>query len=153
MAARGQFGDMFGAISSLFTLLAFAAVLAQLRMQKHELVETRNQIQETSASQERAAQAQQKIIELQQSAAEAQQRTAKAQEEASARIAEQVQWTIAAARIASLKARIEIYDVQITENWADGGIRSRLQGERHRMIEELDQVVVRARDNFGDAFS
>lgn len=41
-AARGQFGDKFGAVNALFSGLAFAGIIITLLLQKRDLKETRN---------------------------------------------------------------------------------------------------------------
>lgn len=49
LEARGQFGDMFGGITSLFTGLAFAGVIVTIWLQSHELKLQRRELIETKA--------------------------------------------------------------------------------------------------------
>ena len=75
-ASRGQFGDMFGSINSLFSGLAFAGVIftiymqkEELELQRKELQFTREELKRTADAQERTEQALAKQVELQYSAA------------------------------------------------------------------------------------
>ena len=43
---RGQFGDMFGAITALFTGLAFAGLIITILLQSQELKETRHEFKQ-----------------------------------------------------------------------------------------------------------
>ena len=68
---RGQFGDMFGAVNSLFSALAFAGVIItillqreELALQRHELEQTRGELARTASAQE----ASEKALGLQASA-------------------------------------------------------------------------------------
>lgn len=90
MAARGQFGDMFGALTCLFTAFAFAGVIATILLQREELSLQRKELQYTRA-------------ELR--------RSAEAQEKSERALAEQAYSLLIAARLNALKARIDIYDV------------------------------------------
>lgn len=47
--AAGQFGDMFGALTSLYSGLAFAGIVITLWMQREELTLQRNELQQTRA--------------------------------------------------------------------------------------------------------
>lgn len=44
VAARGQFGDKFGAVNSLFAGFAFAGIIFTILLQRSDLIETRNAI-------------------------------------------------------------------------------------------------------------
>lgn len=71
---RGTFGDMFGAVNTLFSGLAFAGVIyaivlqqRELKLQREELELTRNELSRTADAQEKsekALQAQVKAAEL-----------------------------------------------------------------------------------------
>ncbi len=59
---RGTFGDMFGAVNSLFSGLAFVGVVfaillqrEELQLQREELLDTKKTLKETSESQELSA--------------------------------------------------------------------------------------------------
>jgi len=59
---RGTFGDMFGAVNSLFSGLAFVGVVfaillqrEELQLQREELIDTKKTLKETSESQELSA--------------------------------------------------------------------------------------------------
>jgi len=58
MEARGQFGDMFGAINALFSGLAFLGVVYAILLQKKELSLQREELIMTRAELRRAAEAQ-----------------------------------------------------------------------------------------------
>jgi len=51
MEKRGQFGDLFGAINSLFSALAFAGVLYTVLMQRQELAMQREELEASRESQ------------------------------------------------------------------------------------------------------
>jgi hypothetical protein len=51
---RGTFGDMFGAVNSLFSGLAFAGVIYAILLQRRELQETREELRRTADAQERS---------------------------------------------------------------------------------------------------
>lgn len=60
-AARGQFGDMFGAANALFSGLAFACLIytvhlqrKELALQRQELIATRKELSRTAAAQEKS---------------------------------------------------------------------------------------------------
>ena len=62
--ARGTFGDMFGAVNSLFSGLAFLGVVyaiilqkAELSLQRKELELTRNELKKSAEAQERSEKA------------------------------------------------------------------------------------------------
>jgi hypothetical protein len=55
---RGQFGDMFGAVNSLFSALAFAGVIYTILLQRQELALQREELEQTRAELARAASAQ-----------------------------------------------------------------------------------------------
>ena len=51
---RGTFGDMFGAVNSLFSGLAFAGVIYAIFLQRRELRETRHELKRTADAQEKS---------------------------------------------------------------------------------------------------
>lgn len=57
---RGQFGDSFGAINSLFSGLAFAGVIFTILLQRHELALQREELKLTRMELQRSAEAQEK---------------------------------------------------------------------------------------------
>ena len=63
MESRGQFGDMFGAVNSLFSALAFAGVLLAIILQRQELQLQRQELLLSRQELKRAAQAQEKSQE------------------------------------------------------------------------------------------
>ena len=61
---RGTFGDMFGAINSLFSALAFGGIIytiylqkSELSLQRQELVETRKELARSAEAQEKSEKA------------------------------------------------------------------------------------------------
>ncbi len=57
---RGQFGDMFGAVNSLFSGLAFAGVIFTIYLQRQELALQRKELELTRTQLARSADAQEK---------------------------------------------------------------------------------------------
>ena len=57
---RGQFGDMFGAINSLFSGLAFAGIIFTIYLQREELALQRKELELTRSQLARSADAQEK---------------------------------------------------------------------------------------------
>ncbi|WP_142806918.1 hypothetical protein [Stenotrophomonas maltophilia] len=55
---RGQFGDMFGAVNTLFSGLAFASLIFALSLQRKDLALQRTELQMTRVELERSASAQ-----------------------------------------------------------------------------------------------
>ncbi|MBR1302168.1 hypothetical protein [Bradyrhizobium sp. AUGA SZCCT0042] len=58
IAARGQFGDLFGSINALFSGLAFVGVIVAILMQKQELALQRRELSYTRQEMKRTADAQ-----------------------------------------------------------------------------------------------
>lgn len=56
-AERGQFGDMFGAVNSLFSGLAFAGVIYAVLLQREELKLQREELRENTKAQRSQAEA------------------------------------------------------------------------------------------------
>lgn len=61
---RGTFGDMFGAINSLFSALAFGGIIytiylqkSELSLQRQELIETRKELARSAEAQEKSEKA------------------------------------------------------------------------------------------------
>lgn len=52
---RGEYGDMFGAVNSLFSGLAFAAFIVTLLMQKQELEDNRLELKRSADAQKKSA--------------------------------------------------------------------------------------------------
>ncbi|MBL7645750.1 MAG: hypothetical protein JNK74_06100 [Candidatus Hydrogenedentes bacterium] len=61
---RGSFGDMFGAINTLFSGLAFAALIVTVLMQREELKLQFEELEKSRKEFEKTAAAQQAILEL-----------------------------------------------------------------------------------------
>lgn len=59
-AARGQFGDMFGAVNTLFSGLAFAGVVYAILLQREDLALQREELALTRKELTRSAEAQEK---------------------------------------------------------------------------------------------
>lgn len=59
-AHRGQFGDKFGAVNSLFSGLAFAGIIFTIFLQKRELTLQRQELKDTREELQRSADAQEK---------------------------------------------------------------------------------------------
>ena len=69
MEVRGQFGDLFGAVTALFTGLAFAGVIYTIILQREELRLQRQELSLTRAELERSADAQtEQVSQLQEAA-------------------------------------------------------------------------------------
>ena len=60
----GEFGDMFGAVNTLFSGLAFLGVIITVWMQSEELRLQRKELESTRAELERSASAQEKTLEI-----------------------------------------------------------------------------------------
>lgn len=60
---RGQFGDMFGAVNSLFSGMAFAGIIIAIILQKQELELQRKELEFTREELRRSAKAQEKAEE------------------------------------------------------------------------------------------
>ncbi|MBL7951396.1 MAG: hypothetical protein JNM62_06720 [Flavobacteriales bacterium] len=58
---RGQFGDMFGAVNSLFSGLAFAGIIYTILLQRRELGLQRRELESTRKELERSANAQEEV--------------------------------------------------------------------------------------------
>ena len=112
---RGQFGDTFGALNTLFTGWAFVGVLFTLFQQSREIEEGREKIEEQRAIQK-------KTEEM---------------------LLKQVEALSITARVNALTARISGYNVQLTEVDDSGqrGLRDRLVRERHNLFLRLDEVL------------
>jgi len=65
MDTRGQFGDLFGAVTAFFTGLAFAGVIYTIILQRKELEMQRKELQSSTEQLRRAAEAQTDQAELQ----------------------------------------------------------------------------------------
>lgn len=72
LVARGQFGDSYGALNTLFSGLAFAALITavmlqtkELALQRKELQDTREELRRTANAQERMESALSRQAELQ----------------------------------------------------------------------------------------
>ncbi|MCI1053878.1 hypothetical protein MOQ19_10200 [Stenotrophomonas maltophilia] len=61
---RGQFGDMFGAVNSLFSGLAFAGLIYAISLQRKDLKLQRDELQMTREELKRSADAQHRSAEL-----------------------------------------------------------------------------------------
>ena len=111
----GQFGDTYGAINALFSGLAFAGVIATVLLQRRELKLQRDELQEARKVQERSQEA----------------------------LSTQAHSLLIAAHLNALKARIEVYDVQIAEvaQRNDGARANSLRVERQSQWEELDDIL------------
>ena len=72
MEQRGQFGDMFGAVNSLFSGLAFAGVVIAIYMQSQELGLQRKELKLAREAQEKSEQALRAQVEQMQKTAELQ---------------------------------------------------------------------------------
>jgi len=65
MSTRGQFGDLFGAVTAFFTGLAFAGVIYASILQRKELAMQREELQSSREQLRRAAEAQTAQVKLQ----------------------------------------------------------------------------------------
>ncbi len=62
--SRGQFGDMFGAINTLFSALAFAGLITAILVQKEEIKEQRQELRKSVEAQIETEKALKKQVEL-----------------------------------------------------------------------------------------
>ncbi len=112
---RGQFGDMFGAVNSLFSGLAFAGVIFTIYLQRQELALQRRELELTRTQLARSADAQEKS------------------EQALARQVEALQRT---ARLSALSSVIEHYNIKINRT----GVASESLALRKRQLEYVAQL-------------
>lgn len=117
--SRGQFGDMFGAINSLFSGLAFAGVIFTIYLQREELALQRNELELTRTQLARSADAQEKSEEA---------------------LKQQVDVLSQTARLNALSSIIEHYAIKIKHT----NVASRkLEIEKRQLdyIEQLEQEM------------
>lgn len=93
-AARGQFGDIFGAVNALFSGLAFAGVIFAILLQREDLELQR---QELSLTRQELA------------------RTARAQEQAEAALRAQAESAARSSRLATINFLLDHYRHEIAE--------------------------------------
>jgi hypothetical protein len=118
-AQRGQLGDLFGAVNSLFSGLAFAGLIYTVYLQREELSLQRKELQLTRD-------------ELQ--------RTATAQEESKKALQKQVDALETTARLSALASIVEHYQVLIAGMPV---ARDKLQAEERQreFIRRLEKLV------------
>ena len=118
---RGQFGDMFGTVNSLFAGLAFAGVLYTIFLQRNELALQRKELVLTRTQLTRSAAAQEKSEEA---------------------LAEQVEALRMTAKLNALSGLIGHYTVKIS---AEGNRTQKLTliNQQRRYIDELEAELRR----------
>lgn len=116
---RGQFGDMYGAVNSLFSGLAFAGLIYTVHLQRQELSLQRRELELTRS-------------ELQ--------RTATAQEASEKALTKQVSALESAAALNALSSVIEHYPIKISRI---GSAAQKAQAEQVQVkyIERLEQML------------
>ena len=127
-AQRGQFGDMFGGLTSMLSALSVLGLAIAIAYQRTELRNQQKELKEAAEDREEAAKVQ---LQIQQ----AMERQAEALKQAAA--------------ISALSARISIYNQQIEHVFyvqrnggsaiGDGNVQ-RMSDERHSLIVELDKL-------------
>jgi hypothetical protein len=90
---RGQFGDMFGAVNSLFSGLAFAGVIFTIYLQREELSLQRKELELTRTQLARSADAQEKSEQA---------------------LAKQVEALRRASQLSALSSIIDHYEIKIS---------------------------------------
>jgi hypothetical protein len=138
MEGRGQFGDMFGGLNTLFAGLAFAGIIFTIFLQMKELALQREELRMTRD-------------ELK--------RTAEANEKAANALAEQIKNQLLAARISGLSAMLASYDAALTSTGdylppsvPAGGdqynsSKRNLREQRNKAISELKILLEPAADS------
>jgi hypothetical protein len=122
---RGQVGDMFGAVNSLFSGLAFAGVILAIFLQREELALQREELKMTR---------------------EELKRSAEAQEESSQALKQQVAALRATAQLTAINQQLASLDAQ-TARMGDStkafkrvmssGVRERLLGHQAEILQRL----------------
>lgn len=119
LAQRGQFGDMFGAVNSLFTGLAFAGIILTILLQREELVLQR---QELGLTRDQLA------------------RSAEAQEKSERSFAKQAQSLETSARLNALASVIESLQITIVQH-PTASVREIAERDRFRYITRLSKEL------------
>ena len=129
----GTIGDMFGAINALFSGFAFVGVIFAIRLQSEELGLQREELSLTRAELKRAADASQKSEQA---------------------LSKQAEALLIASRLDALKYRIEVYDLQISDQWREFETKGRdsvyerkwrqLSEERNSLWLKLDALLKEA---------
>ena len=113
---RGQFGDMFGTVNSLFAGLAFAGVIYTILLQRDELALQREELKLTRKELGRSATAQEKSEKA---------------------LASQVHELQRTAKLNALSALIENYDVKIRSK-PNPSDRMKLEHRQRDFIDKLE---------------
>ncbi len=116
---RGQFGDLFGAVNSLFSGLAFAGVIYTIYLQREELSLQRRELQLTRDELKRAA---------------------TAQEESQKALQKQVEALEITAQLSALASIVEHYEVVIAGSPV---ARDKLQAQARQrdFVRRLEELV------------
>ncbi|MFT5238430.1 MAG: hypothetical protein ACI9M9_002038 [Flavobacteriaceae bacterium] len=123
---RGTFGDLFGAVNSLFSGLAFAGLIYTIVLQKQDLKLQRNEIALNRA-------------ELK--------KTAKAQQNSEKALIEQVEQMKVASKLNALKTLIDYYNLQIANSNNTPEIILIAKEKRKKTILEIDSMIDRIGDD------
>jgi hypothetical protein len=119
LAQRGQFGDLFGSVTSLFSGLAFAGIIYTIFLQRGELALQRIELQLTR---EQLA------------------RSAKAQEKSEQSLTKQAQILETTARLNALTSCINSLQIVIVNQETDS-VKEKAEKDRWRYIEHLRQEL------------
>lgn len=144
----GTFGDSFGALNTLFTGLAFAALIVSLRQQgdelklqrealeaqRQELALQRDALREQRDELARSAKAQQEQVDAMQRTAEAQERAAKAQE-ASAEA------QVRAARVAEAAESLRAIDGALESMGTSSGSDPNWAPKRKAFVAKREELI------------
>jgi len=111
--ARGTFGDLFGAVSALFSGLAFAGFIYANHLQKRDLDHQRAELKKTTKSQQHS----EKALML------------------------QVEQMKIAAKLNALNTIIVFYNQQILDLHANEEIVAKFKKKRFEAIREIDELI------------
>lgn len=123
---RGAFGDLFGAINSLFSGLAFAGLMYTIFLTKQDLEIQRKEV---------AANRKQLI------------KSAKAQQKSEKALAEQVEQMKIASRLDALKTLIDYYNIQIANGSNTEVVIEKARKKRKSTIQEIEELIDRIDDD------
>lgn len=137
MEVRGQHGDMFGGLNTLFSGLAFAGLIYTVLLQREELSLQRRELELTR---------------------EELHRTAKANEEAAKALAKQIDTQLLAARISGMSALLTSCNERLADiSRMNEGFRSKnqmtsvdnpeLKTHREKLETELEQLLNETKKN------
>ncbi|MBD0399949.1 hypothetical protein [Flammeovirga sp. EKP202] len=123
---RGTFGDLFGAVNSLFSGLAFAGLMYTIFLTQQDLEIQRKEVYENRKQ----------LI-----------KSAKAQQKSEKALAEQVEQMKIASRLDALKTLIGYYNLQIANINNTKEVIEKAKQKRKLTIQEIEELIDRIDDD------